>query len=685
MTNVNSSSEEAVGSTATDARGPLFERDGDDTDLVEPVRNRADDTTSIDPVTEPAEQAPGPAAVGDGTSGTSTDPSDGPGRWRRWAPYWAPVLVVVVAFGAWVGVLMWQRAGTALPGVTVEGVDVSGMAAAAIAEELDSIVAQRRDATITATADGQQFTMTLGTEGYEADVDAAVERALGAGRTGPLSSIVSHVDATFERTWTFDLETATLAGPIDRFVARIGDQIDTPVFNGEVQVNATEATVTSEDPRDGIEVVRDEASAAILDVAGTGRDATLDLPTRVLEPVTTSAAVASAVERLEAALAEPFRLTRGDDAITIEPSEFATWLSVGSPDTDFAVELDEQALATAMEGRGARFERPAVSAQYRVDSGWRTYDNQGSGTWDPTPAGVSIIDGNTGLAYDHEAAASQVVDLYESGEHAAELELEVIEPRLTNERARQLRPDALLGTFTTYEICCDNREHNIRRLADLVDGAMLLPGENYSVNDSVGPRTADKGFLPAGTIIEGELVDSVGGGISQTATTFYNAAFFAGIEVLEHRPHTWPISRYPLAREATFSYSGDLDINILNNTEGALIVTTRHGEDSVTFSIFGQDDGRTVTAQMGSPHDYTDYDTERRPTDELVRGQQRVVQSGGRGFTVDYRRVIEGGTTPGTEDYSWTYPPKTEIIEFGTREPSGGGGDGGGGSGSGGG
>lgn len=676
MTNVNSSSGEAVGSTATDARGPLFDRDGNDTDTVEPVREPTDDTTRIDPVTDPAD-APSTADPGDGTDGPSTDPSDGPGRWRRWAPYWVPVLVLVVAFGAWVGVLMWQRAGTALPGVSVEGVDVSGMDAAAITDELDRIVAQRRDATITATADGQQFTMTLGSEGYEADVDAAVAEALGAGRTGPWSSAVNHVEATFERAfWTFDLETETLQDPIDRFVARIGDEIDTPAFDGSVEIDPAAATVSSRNPRDGIEVVTDDARATVLEVAGTGRDATVDLATRVLEPVTTAAAVTSAVDRIEAALAEPFRLTRGDDAITIEPSEFATWLSVGAPDSDFAVELDQQALTTALEGRGERFEREAVSAQYRVDSGWRTYDNKGSGTWDPTPAGVSIIEGNTGLAYDHEAAASQVVDLYESGEHSAELELEVTEPRLTNERARQLRPDALLGTFTTYEICCDNREHNIRRLADLVDGAMLLPGENYSVNDSVGPRTADKGFLPAGTIIEGELEDSVGGGISQTATTFYNAAFFAGIEVLEHRPHSWPISRYPLAREATFSYAGDLDINILNDTEGALIVTTRHGEDSVTFSIFGKDDGRTVTAQMGQPHDYTDYDTERRPTDELVRGQERVLQSGGRGFTVDYQRIIDGGTTAGTENYSWTYPPKTEIIEYGTREPQGGDGSG---------
>jgi vancomycin resistance protein YoaR len=606
-------------------------------------------------------------AAGPGTPPGGGTPGSTPPGWQRTARWWAPPLALLLVAAAWVGWLMYDRAGTAMPGVTLEGVDVGGMDAAAMKAQMDAIVTRRQDAVITAAAAGQTFTMQMGTEGYQADVDGAVAAALAAGRDGPIGSVVTHVQTTLgDRTWDLTLETDTIEAPVDEFVAMVGDTVDVDPFPGSVTLDPETATVTSELPATGLELDRETARELVLGVAGIGQDATVDLPTVVLEPATEDADVTAAVSALETALAEPYRLTRGDDAVTIEPTEFAQWLSVADPEEAFAVTLDEAALAVAMEGRGARFDVEPVSARYVIESGWRTYDNKGSGTFDPSPASVSIVEGRNGLSYDAESATQQVLALYEAGEHTAELELDVVEPRLSNDRAQQLRPNALLGTFTTYEACCGNRQHNIRRLADLVDGAMLLPGENYSVNDEIGPRTEEKGFLPAGAIIAGEIdEEDVGGGISQTATTFYNAAFFAGIEVLEHRPHSWPISRYPLGREATFDYGSDLDINILNNTEHAIIVSTSWADESVTFSIFGFDDGRRVTAEMGSPYDYRDYPTERRPNPDLPPGVEQVVQTGGQGFSVDYTRIIEGGVAPGTENYSWTYSPKAMIIEYG--------------------
>lgn len=637
----------------------------------------SDDTTAIPTVGDDVTRR---QTVADRTGDSAGDPGSnagpatgaggrGPSRpaWQRTAKWWAPPLVVLLAAAAWVGWLMNERAGTAMPGVTLEGVDVSGMDAAAIEAEMDAIVTRRQEAMITATAADQVFTMQMGPEGYQADVDGAVAQALAAGRDGPIDSVATHVQATFDnRSWDFTLDTATIEAPVDDFIAMVADTVDVEPFPGSVALDAETATVTSQPPATGLELDRGTSRDMVLGVAGIGQDATLDLPTVVLEPATDPADITAAVTTLETALAEPHTLTRGDDAIVIEPTEFAQWLSVGGPDDAFAVSLDEAALAAAMEGRGDRFDVEPVSARYVIESGWRTYDNKGSGTFDPSPASVSIVEGRNGVAYNAETATQQVLDLYAAGEHATELEVDVVEPRLSNERAVQLRPNALLGTFTTYEACCGNRQHNIRRLADLVDGAMLLPGENYSVNDEIGPRTREKGFLPAGAIIAGEIDnEDIGGGISQTATTFYNAAFFAGIEILEHRPHSWPISRYPLGREATFDYGSDLDINILNDTEHAIIVSTSWGEESVTFSIFGFDDGREVTAQMGTPYDYTDYPTERRPNPDLPAGVERVVQSGGQGFSFDYKRIISGGVAPGTEDYSWTYTPKATIIEYG--------------------
>ena len=122
----------------------------------------------------------------------------------------------------------------------------------------------------------------------------------------------------------------------------------------------------------------------------------------------------------------------------------------------------------------------------------------------------------------------------------------------------------LVGEFTTNHPCCEPRVTNIQRMADLIRGVYILPGETFSVNEFVGPRTRANGFVSAGAIRQGHMVQEVGGGVSQFVTTTFNAAYFAGLDFDEYRSHTIYFSRYPYGREATIGIPyPDL---ILNNT-----------------------------------------------------------------------------------------------------------------------
>ena len=105
------------------------------------------------------------------------------------------------------------------------------------------------------------------------------------------------------------------------------------------------------------------------------------------------------------------------------------------------------------------------------------------------------------------------------------------------------------------------RVTNIQRAAELLDGTILLPGKAFSLNQALGKRTVEKGFVSAPQIFNARLEEAVGGGISQVATTLYNAAFFAGIKLVAHQAHQFYISRYPMGREATVSWGGpELDL-----------------------------------------------------------------------------------------------------------------------------
>ena len=163
----------------------------------------------------------------------------------------------------------------------------------------------------------------------------------------------------------------------------------------------------------------------------------------------------------------------------------------------------------------------------------------------------------------------------------------------------------LVSTYTTYHPAGQDRNININLMADMVDGAVVGPGETFSLNDHVGERTIEKGFVPAGAIIGGKVYccdhpANIGGGTSQFATTLYNAVFFGGYEDVYHRPHSLYFSRYPVVREATLSYPGP-DLVFRNDTVWPLTIRTGHTATAVTVEIWGDNQGRTVdTVTIGS-------------------------------------------------------------------------------------
>lgn len=142
-----------------------------------------------------------------------------------------------------------------------------------------------------------------------------------------------------------------------------------------------------------------------------------------------------------------------------------------------------------------------------------------------------------------------------------------------------------VAEFTTEHQCCQARVANIQRFADIVRGVYLVPGETLSLNEHVGERTPEKGFVPAGTILSGHLVPTVGGGVSQFATTMFNAAFFAGFDFVDYQSHSIYFSRYPYGREATISWPAP-DLVIENTTDYPALIWPTYTDTSITVSIY---------------------------------------------------------------------------------------------------
>ena len=161
-------------------------------------------------------------------------------------------------------------------------------------------------------------------------------------------------------------------------------------------------------------------------------------------------------------------------------------------------------------------------------------------------------------------------------------------------------PRVRIASFTTTFTAGQPRVVNIQTIARAADGAVVDPGATFSLNDHVGPRTEEKGYVPAPAIIGGEIYCcdhpvNIGGGTSQFATTLYNAIFYSGLDEVSHRPHSIYFSRYPLGIEATLGYPGP-DVVFRNDTASPVSIHSSYTDRSVTVELWGWNEGRRVIA-----------------------------------------------------------------------------------------
>jgi len=166
---------------------------------------------------------------------------------------------------------------------------------------------------------------------------------------------------------------------------------------------------------------------------------------------------------------------------------------------------------------------------------------------------------------------------------------------------------------------------------------------------------------------QGEFFDDYGGGVSQLATTTYNAAFFGGYADVTHQPHTIYITRYPQGREATVNY-GVIDLQFRDNTPHGILIRAYYGATSVTVTLYGDTDGRTAHEENRStsnPVPVADQHIQ-CPASKLVdpnnvcatlaAGETAQVSTGDAGFDVAFDRVIDSpGAPPRREHYTWHY------------------------------
>ncbi|MFP4635495.1 MAG: VanW family protein [Nitriliruptoraceae bacterium] len=580
------------------------------------------------------------------------------------------VVILVLALG----VLWFVQRDQVLPNTTVGSTEVGGLTEPELRDTLEPVIEERLTEPVLFELNDETIELDAEDVGYRFDLDATVRAALAHGREGLPGDILTRL-RSLRSTTTLPLTRETDRDALADWVTELADELDQQERRGDVWVHQETLEVSIEPSQGAVEVDRDElaelAHEALLDRHGEP----LELPAETTEQPIADADLERTAAQLEEAVSEPLVLSANDEELAIEGTALARMIDVvedegGETGRTLVLEITEDTVEEELgEVAAGRFNQEPRDARYEANrTPPQRFDAQGNATYQPVPANVEVVEGRQGREFDPERTAEQLTELVRDGAHQAELDLARIEPDLPTDEAEDLAPTHAIGTFTTYYTAGQSRVTNIQRLADVIDGTLVLPDEQFSINDVSGPRTCDKGYVEAGTIIQGELEDTCGGGTSQFGTTTFNAAFFAGVQLDSWKAHSWYISRYPMGREATLSF-GSLDVRFTNNTPGAVLVKTSHTATSVTVTLYGQPRANAVSATHGSPRDYRDFEEERREDDDLAPGEEDVLQSGGRGFKVTVTRtvdLVDGGEE--TRTINTTYLPQTRIVEFGPED-----------------
>lgn len=256
-----------------------------------------------------------------------------------------------------------------------------------------------------------------------------------------------------------------------------------------------------------------------------------------------------------------------------------------------------------------------------------------------------------GLSLDR-ASLMEIISYVENRENNGyeeiKLPVEFITPDITTEELEAQTFRDTLSTCTTYFTTKTennyNRGINIGIAANCIDGTILLPGEKFSFNEVVGPRTAQKGYRIAHVYVDGQIKDGIGGGICQVSTTLYNAVLKANLEVTERHNHMFTVSYVPLGHDAAVSY-GYADLVFTNTTSYPLrINATYNPAGSLTFSISCTNDCPDLKVKLATKTISTIPFTVVYISDStLPQGVEIIAEKGLNGYVVDTYITVYNG------------------------------------------
>jgi vancomycin resistance protein YoaR len=280
-----------------------------------------------------------------------------------------------------------------------------------------------------------------------------------------------------------------------------------------------------------------------------------------------------------------------------------------------------------------------------------------------------LVPEQNGRLLDVDGTLGAIEEGLARGDNKVQVVFEERKPKRVAAQLGAVEFDDILGYFETkYDRSSkfQARSYNLRLAASKLDGQVLLPGEVFDFNETVGPRDEANGYKVAKVIAEGELVDGIGGGTCQISGTLHGAAFFAGLEVVERYPHTRPSGYIKMGMDATVVYP-TINFRLRNPFPFPIVLHETVKNGVVRAEILGPKRTRTVTL-IRRIDSVLPFEEVERPDKDLPNGQRVLGQRGVPGFKLRRYRIIREGDNAVRERWDDTYPPTSQIVRVGAGD-----------------
>ncbi len=457
------------------------------------------------------------------------------------------------------------------PGTTVAGVDIGSKSAADAETTLQDALGDKAKQDIELEAADATATLNPEKSGLRLDVEGTVARVTGF----TLNPVILY-DRLFGDS-TVDPVLAVDDAAFDKSAEAAAKGLQVEPVNAELTYDKTTPQV-----KDGttgqtvsVENIRSAVAAQWL-----VKDNPLPVVVEEVEPDITTAEAKDVAEGFAANAVKgdvTVKAVPGKDAdpavkggdLTISPKTIARTLSFEAKDSALVPTFDAKELQKRALAENKEIGRPAKDATFTIKDGK-----------------PEVVASEPGIGIKADDLSTAVTDAINGDTAKAQVTLASVDPEFTTEDAKKVDVSQTVSEFSTPYSSSPNRDNNLRVASKKVSGTVLQPGEQFSLNKTLGPRTAGNGYKPAGVISEGQMKEDFGGGVSQVSTTLFNAAFFAGFDLDEHRAHSRYISRYPEGRETTLDYTS-IDLKFTNNQKTPVVLDMYLTGGKVYAKVYG--------------------------------------------------------------------------------------------------